>query len=106
MRESSFRLPANETTAVRITGFAPTSTKPGVYGGEAVFRAGKQKVATLPFKIRVAKATVPKQTLMVTNWFTLGEQNVARYYDLDGSQDRYWEVLGNIARVIGHTGRT
>jgi hypothetical protein len=99
--DSSFRLPANETTAVWITVFAPAGTKPGVYGGAAVFRAGKRKLAALPFKIRVAKATVPKQTLLVTNWFTFEEQRLARYYDLDGSPDRYWEVVGNIARVIG-----
>ncbi|MCC6389455.1 MAG: DUF4091 domain-containing protein [Bryobacterales bacterium] len=99
--EASFRLPGNETTAVWITVFASAGTKPGSYGGRAVFKAGKQKVATLPFEIRVAKATVPKQTLLVTNWFTFEEERLGRYYDLDGSPERYWEVLGNIARVLG-----
>ncbi|MCC6365565.1 MAG: DUF4091 domain-containing protein [Bryobacterales bacterium] len=99
--ETSFRLPGKETTAVWITVFAPAGTQSGAYSGRAVFKAGKQKVATLPFEIRVAKATVPEQTLRVTNWFTFDEERLGRYYDLDGSPDRYWEVLRNIARVIG-----
>jgi hypothetical protein len=99
--ESSFRLPANETTAVWLTVFAPAGTKPGIYRGEAAFQAGKRKAARARFEIRVAKATVPKQTLMVTNWFTFSEPRLSSYYGFDASQDRYWEVLGNIARVLG-----
>ncbi len=99
--ETSFHLPGKETTALWVTVFAPADTRPGTYRGRVVFRAAEREAATLPFEIRVAKATVPKQTLLVTNWFTFNEERLGRYFDLDGGPDRYWEVLGNIAKVIG-----
>ena len=96
-----FPLPANETAAVWITVYAPTKTASGVYKGEAVFRNGKQRLARVPFRIEVARAAVPaKQTLKVTNWFSLDEKDMERYYDLAGNPGRYWQVVGNIARVI------
>ena len=80
LEDSPFRLDANQTAAVWITVYAPPKAAPGVYKGEAVIRAGKTRVASVPFRIQVGHATVPpKQTLRVTNWFDLEEANVARY---------------------------
>jgi hypothetical protein len=101
LEDSPFRLDANQTAAVWITVYAPPKAVPGVYKGEAVIRAGGIRLASLPFRIQVGRATVPpKQTLRVTNWFDLDEANVARYYDLASNAERYWEVLGNIGRVL------
>lgn len=97
---SSFPLAAGETSAVWITVYAPAQTRPGVYRGAAVFRSGKQRLARVPLRIRVARAIVPaKQTLKVTNWFNLSEEFLSRHYDL-GASGGYWDALGNIARVI------
>src|SRR5437016_3835275 len=101
LEDSPFRLEANQTVAVWITVYAPSKATPGVYRGEAVIRSGTTRVASVPFRIQVGHATVPpKQTLLVTNWFDLEEANVARYYDLAGNAECYWEVLGNIGRVL------
>ncbi len=97
-----FRLDADQTTPIWITVYAPTGTKPGVYKGEATFRDGKKRVASLPFRVEVTRATVPaKQTLKVTTWFNLDQDSLGKYYDIGGSSDRYWEVLSNIGRVLG-----
>ncbi|HUJ24203.1 MAG TPA: DUF4091 domain-containing protein, partial [Bryobacteraceae bacterium] len=99
--DSPFRLPANETMATWITIYAPAGTAPGVYKGEAVFKSGRLRLASVPFRVQVTHAAVPaRQTLKVTNWFTLTESELGRYYDLTGNPGRYWEVLGNIARVV------
>ena len=101
LEDVPFRLEANQTTAVWITVYAPPETVSGMYRGEAVIRSGKTRVASIPFRIQVSPAIVPpKQTLRVTNWFDLDEANVARYYDVGGNPERYWEVLGNIGRVL------
>src|SRR5579863_6430880 len=99
--EPSFALAANQTAAVWITIYAPAGTAPGLYKGEAVFRAGRKHLARVPFQMRVSRATVPaKQTLKVTNWFNLDEKELGPYYDLNGNSERYWQVLGNIGRVL------
>lgn len=96
-----FHLDADETSAVWITVYAPAGTKPGVYKGEATFRDGKARLAKLPFRVEVTRATVPaKQTLKVTTWFNLDQTSLAQYYDLGGNSDRYWELLSNIGRVL------
>ncbi|HLN02500.1 MAG TPA: DUF4091 domain-containing protein [Bryobacteraceae bacterium] len=96
-----FRLDANQTTAIWVTVYAPAGTKPGVYRGEATFRDGKRRVAGVPFRIEVTHATVPaKQSLKVTTWFDLGQDRLGRYYDIGNNPERYWEVAGNIGRVL------
>jgi len=99
--DSPITLAVNQTTAVWITVYAPAEARPGLYKGVAIFRSGRKDLARAPFQLRVARATVPaKQTLKVTNWFTLDETELGRYYDLAGNPERYWEVLSNIARVL------
>ena len=99
--ESPIALAADQTASLWITVYAPAGTRSGLYKGEAVFRSGKERLATAPFQIRVVRATVPvKQTLKVTNWFNLDETELGHYYDLAGNSERYWQVLGNIARVL------
>ena len=101
LEDSPFPLAANETAALWVTVYAPAQTTPGSYKGEAVFRNGKQRLASVPFRIEVARAAVPaQQALKVTNWFSLDEKDMERYYDLAGNPGRYWQVVGNIARVI------
>ena len=58
-------------------------------------------MARVPFQVQVAQAAVPsKQTLKVTDWFSLDEAQLGSYYDLAGNPEWYWEVVGNIARVL------
>ena len=98
--ELPFSIPANETDAVWITLHAGASAAPGEYAGQAVFRAGAEVIGSMPFRVRVAGAVVPKQTLKVTNWFNLDEEHLGRFFDLRNDQQRYWELLGNIAQVM------
>jgi hypothetical protein len=95
-----FSIPANETNAVWITLHAGTSAAPGEYAGNAVFRSGTQLIATVPFRVRVSRAVVPKQTFRVTNWFNVDEAHLSRFFDLHNDQERYWNLLANIAQVM------
>lgn len=95
-----FSIPANETDAVWITLHAGASATPGEYSGTALFRSGTQLIASMPFRVRVARALVPKQTLRVTNWFNVDEAHLAKFFDLRNDQERYWNLLANIAQVM------
>src|SRR5713226_7467795 len=96
-----FRHDANQTAAVWITVYAPPRALPGLYKGEAVFKSDKHQLAKAAFQIRVPHATVPaKQSLKVTNWFYLDEKALGRYYDLGNDPERYWQIVGNIGRVL------
>ncbi|HVX67058.1 MAG TPA: DUF4091 domain-containing protein, partial [Bryobacteraceae bacterium] len=101
-----YALAAGRTEAVWITLYAPADTKPGVYSGEAVFEAGGQKLASAPFQVRVVEAAVPaRRTLKVTNWFNTGESALDQHYKLRGNAERYWELMGNIGRVMADHGQ-
>ena len=96
-----YSLAANRTEAIWITLYAPASAKPGRYDGEAVFESGGRKVASAPFRIEVTQAAVPeRQVLKVTNWFNTSAASLAEQFPIKGSDDRYWELLGNIGRVM------
>ncbi|MGI9075032.1 MAG: DUF4091 domain-containing protein [Bryobacteraceae bacterium] len=99
--EDRFTLPANETTAVWISVYAPPQTTPDVYNGEAVLRAGQERVGNIKFKIKVVSATVPAtQALKVSNWFYFDEPTMSPYFDVKDKPEKLWELLGNIARVM------
>lgn len=96
-----FRLDADQTTAVWVTIYAPAGTKPGVYRGGVTFRNGNRRLASVPLRIEVTHATVPaKQSLKVTIWFDLSADRLNRYYGIGSDPERYWEVAGNIGRVL------
>jgi hypothetical protein len=98
--ELPFPISANETNAVWITLHAGASATPGEYSGKAVFRSGAQVIATTPFRVRVMRAVVPKQTLKITNWFNVDEEHLGRFFDLRNDQERYWNLLANLAQVM------
>jgi hypothetical protein len=98
--ELPFPISANETNAVWITLHAGASATPGEYSGKAVFRSGPQVIATTPFRVRVMRAVVPKQTLKITNWFNVDEEHLGRFFDLRNDQERYWNLLANLAQVM------
>lgn len=95
-----YTLPPNRTDSIWLTVYAPAQAKPGVYRGQVTIEAESEQVHT--FVIRVVEATVPvERNLRVTNWFNTSPQHLARYYALSGPEDeRYWEILGNIGRVM------
>jgi hypothetical protein len=96
-----YELPANRTDAVWLTVYAPASTKPGVYRGEAVFETENGRAVTQPYRIRVVEAIVPAtQTLRVTNWFSTSPEHLARYYEVSNNEDAFWQVLANIGSVM------
>jgi hypothetical protein len=97
----AYALPAGRTDSIWVTVYAPVGLPPGLYGGEVHLEAGGQQIGAGRFQIRVAERAVPeRQTLRVTNWFSLGPEHLAHYYKLEGEDERYWELLGNIGRVM------
>ncbi|MEK7404606.1 MAG: DUF4091 domain-containing protein [Acidobacteriota bacterium] len=101
LEDFPFPLEAGRTEAIWITVRAPASVLPGVYTGELKLLVGEKPLATASFRVRVAAVTVPeRQTLKVTNWFTLGEAALGRFYKLENQPERYWELLENLGRVM------
>lgn len=97
-----FELKPSRTQSVWITVYAPPDAKPGDYSGRAVFFSGNDRLATESFRVRVTEAVVPlEQSLRVTNWFNLDAGHLRRHYrDLQEDSPAYWELLGNIGRVM------
>ncbi len=96
-----FRLEAGRTGAVWVTIYCPPDTPPGDYEGEILLSADERELARRSFVLRVHSATVPsEQTLHVTNWFNFSMDNLRRFYDVEEYSEEYWELLGNIGRVM------
>ena len=96
-----YMLTAGRTEPIWITVYAPASAKSGTYKGEASIESGGKQVSAGTFQIRVVEASVPeKQTLRVTNWFNTEPKHLAEFYKLSGEDEHYWELLGNIGRVM------
>ena len=95
-----FSIAADETNAVWITLHAAADAQPGEYAGHADFRSGGRQITSAPFRVRVMRAVVPKQTLKISNWFNLDKQHLAAYFDIGNDDKRYWNLLGNIGRVM------
>jgi Domain of unknown function (DUF4091) len=100
LEDMPFSIPANETNAVWITFHAGPHADPGDYTGRAVFRSAARAIATVSFHVRVMRALVPKQTLKVTNWFNLDKDHLGRFFDLRNDDERYWNLLEDIAQVM------
>ncbi|MGW8179837.1 MAG: glycoside hydrolase domain-containing protein, partial [bacterium] len=95
-------LEANKTESFWITFFAPNAAPSGQYSSEVSIKAGGEVISTLPLTVEVMKALVPaQQKLKVTNWLNLGQSHLEKYYDIRGDPEAYWEVVENVARVMG-----
>jgi hypothetical protein len=96
-----YHLKPNRTDSIWITLYAPPATPPGQYSGALSFLAGHARFARLPFNVEVTRAVVPaRQSLQVTNWFTLEESSLRRHFKLGSDPDAYWRLLSNIGRVM------
>ncbi len=96
-----YALPGGRTDSLWVTIYAPRSTKPETYRGEITVEDAGRRVAAGEFRVRVVDAEVPeRQTLRVTNWFNTSPAHLAEYYKLSGEDEHYWELLGNIGRVM------
>jgi hypothetical protein len=96
-----YLLPEGRTDPIWVTVYAPPSAKADIYAGEVVIESAGRRIAAREFQIRVVDATVPeRQTLRVTNWFNTSPEHFAQYYTISGEDDRYWQLLGNIGRVM------
>jgi hypothetical protein len=96
-----YDLPAGRTDSIWITVYAPAVVKPGIYKGEVTVEAAGKRIGGGDFQVRVAEVAVPeRQTLRVTNWFNTSPAHFAEHYTLSGEDERYWELLGNIGRVM------
>ena len=94
-------LEANRTHSIWVEIHVPPDTPPGDYRGAIDISAGQQALAHLPFRLSVLAATIPeKQTLNVTNWFTLDDQRSQQFFGVPAFSDGWWNLVGNVARVF------
>jgi len=94
-------LEARRTHAVWVTVRVPAEARAGIYHGAIRLRAGNRLVASAPFRLRVAAATVPEQrSLKVTNWFGLDDKVSRQFYGLPAFSEEWWTLVENVARVM------
>ncbi|HET7213875.1 MAG TPA: DUF4091 domain-containing protein [Terriglobia bacterium] len=97
-------LKANRTYSIWVEVQVPSDTPPGDYQGAVDINAGQQALARLPFHLKVVAATVPeKETLNVTNWFSLDGQKSQQFFGVAAFSDGWWKLVDNVAHVFaGH----
>ena len=94
-------LEARRTHAVWVTVRVPAEARAGIYHGAIRLRARNRFVASAPFRLRVAAATVPEQrSLKVTNWFGLDDKVSRQFYGLPAFSEEWWTLVENVARVM------
>ena len=94
-------LEARRTHAVWVTVRVPAEARAGIYRGAIHLRAGNRLVASAPFRLRVAAATVPEQrSLKVTNWFGLDDKVSRQFYGVPAFSEEWWTLVENVARVM------
>ncbi len=99
--ELPFDLAPDRTETLWITVRAPAAAKPGRRKASVAITSDGKRVARVRFEVRVAPVAVPAaRTLKVTNWLYADQKRLGRFYDIGSDEQRYWEVLGNIGRVL------
>ena len=94
-------LEARRTHSVWVTVCVPAEARAGIYRGAIHLRAGNRLVASAPFRLRVAAATVPEQrSLKVTNWFGLDDKVSRQFYGVPAFSEEWWTLVENVARVM------
>jgi len=94
-------LEANRTHSIWVEVHVPPDAPAGDYRGAIDLSAGQVALAHLPFHLKIVAATVPqKQTLYVTNWFTLDGESTQRFFGVPAFSDGWWKLVGNVARVF------
>ncbi|HET9179054.1 MAG TPA: DUF4091 domain-containing protein [Terriglobia bacterium] len=94
-------LEADRTHSIWVEIHVPPDTPAGDYRGAIDLSAGQAALAHLPFHLKVVAATVPqKQTLNVTNWFTLDGQSTQQFFGVPAFSDGWWKLVGNVAQVF------
>ncbi|MBO7746670.1 DUF4091 domain-containing protein [Paenibacillus sp. MWE-103] len=79
------------TEALYVCWAVPADAEPGAYVGELTVEAGSGAVR-IPVRIDVCAAAVPaKETLAVTNWFSLA--NMASRYGLEVWSEPHWAMI-------------
>jgi Glycoside hydrolase 123, catalytic domain/Glycoside hydrolase 123 N-terminal domain len=95
-----FTLKPNTTQAVWLTFTVPNGVPPGDYKGAVVVREKSVERVRAPFDLRVVAATVPPQTLRVTNWFYLSNSQLQPFYGVSVFSEGWWKLLGRIGHVL------
>jgi len=95
------KMKANRTRSIWLEIHVPMNTPPGDYQGAVDINADQQALARLPFHLKVVAATVPeKETLNVTNWFSLGDQKSQQFFGVAEFSDGWWKLVDNVAHVF------
>lgn len=91
----------NRTHSIWVEIHVPADATPGVYRGVVEIQSGGQSILKMPFHLRVVVTTVPeKQTLEVTNWFSLDDQLSRQFFGVAAFSDGWWKLVSNVAHVV------
>lgn len=95
-----FTLEPNTTQAIWLTFAVPGGVPSGDYKGVVVVREEGVERVRAPFDLQVVAATVPPQTLKVTNWFYLSDSQLQPFYGVSVFSEGWWKLLGRIGHVL------
>ncbi len=81
----------------------PTDARTGKYGIELVLETLEgEEAAKSHFDIEIIPAVLPKQSLIVTQWFHC--DCLATYYGIEPLSEKHWEIIENFANTATKNG--
>lgn len=80
----------------------PEDIEAGDYPVTIRFMSGEDAAAETTVSIHVINAVLPKQKMMVTEWFHC--DCIANYYGLETFSDKHWEYIGNFMKTAVQNG--
>ncbi len=94
-------LQKGQTRSIWITLKVPADQTPGEYKAELRLQVGSHRLARLPYRVRVHRATVPQPIpLAITNYLNLSAGNFQRHFGITRDSPEWWDTLSNIARFL------
>lgn len=75
--------------------------KPGCHSCSVTFSVGDRS-ETLNFKLKVLDASLPRQDMILTQWFHT--DCLSTYYDCEVFSERYWKIVENFVNVAVKNG--
>jgi hypothetical protein len=107
LEEFPLTLRKNQTRALWLTVHIAANQEPGLYRGVLRVRQGTERVAEIPYRLRVHAATVPSPVpLHITNYFNLNDSHLQQFYGCAQFSDAWWELIRNMARFMGRYHQT
>lgn len=91
-----------ELKSLFVTVRIPKNTAGGDYPVSICLKNGDDTVAKAEISLHVIGAVLPKQELIVTEWFHT--DCIATYYELETFSEKHWEYIANYMRTATENG--